>query len=164
MVPGGPFAIRLEEGTDQCCVSEPAASGGEWGITLDNGEDTMGKVSKTTAAQAMTGEGFEGHYEDVDGYTVGFETYTDHADMAPLFVGLPDDRCQCMHVGIVLKGQLTYHYADGSEDVIGAGEAYVARPGHTPELFPDTEVVEFSPTADLARTIDVVSANMSKAT
>jgi hypothetical protein len=122
----------------------------------------MGKVSKTSAAQTMNAEGFEGHYQDVDDYTVGFETYTAHADMAPLFVGLPDDRCQCTHVGMVLKGQLTYHYADGSEDVIGAGEAYVARPGHTPELFPDTEVVEFSPSADLARTIEVVTANMNK--
>jgi hypothetical protein len=123
----------------------------------------MGKVSKATAAQSMTAEGFEGRYEELDGYTVGFETYTEHADMAPLFAGLPDDRCQCLHVGMVLKGQLTYHYADGSADVIGPGEAYVARPGHTPELFPDTEVVEFSPTADLARTMDVVSANLQKA-
>jgi hypothetical protein len=122
----------------------------------------MGKVSKATAAQSMTAEGFEGRYEEFDGYTVGFETYTEHADMAPLFAGLPDDRCQCPHVGMVLKGQLTYHYADGSADVIGPGEAYVARPGHTPELFPDTEVVEFSPTADLARTMDVVSANLQK--
>lgn len=123
----------------------------------------MGKVSRTTASQAMTGEGFEGHYEDLDGYTVGFEEYSAHADMAPLFVGLPDDRCQCTHVGVVLKGQLTYHYTDGSVDVINAGEAYVARPGHTPELFPDTEVVEFSPSEELARTVEVVAANMNKA-
>lgn len=122
----------------------------------------MGKVSKTTAADAVTAEGFEGHYQDIGGYTVGFERYTAHADMAPLFVGLPDDRCQCTHTGVVLKGTLKYHYADGSEDVIGAGEAYVARPGHTPELYPDTEVVEFSPTAELARTVEVVTANMEK--
>jgi hypothetical protein len=100
--------------------------------------------------------------QDIDDYTIGFETYTSHADMAPLFVGLPDDRCQCTYFGMVLKGQLTYHYADGTEDVIGAGEAYVARPGHTPELFPNTEVVEFSPSAELARTIEVVTANMNK--
>ena len=105
----------------------------------------MGKVSKTTAGDSLTAKGFEGHYQDLEGYTVGFETYTAHADMAPLFVGLPDDRCQCTHMGIVLKGTLKYRYADGSEDVIGAGEAYVARPGHTPELYPGTEVVEFSP-------------------
>lgn len=123
----------------------------------------MGKASKTTAGDNLTAEGFEGHYQELEGYTVGFEKYTAHADMAPLFVGLPDDRCQCTHMGIVLKGTVKYHYADGSEDVIGAGEAYVARPGHTPELYPDTEVVEFSPTAELAKTVEVVSANMNKA-
>ncbi len=122
----------------------------------------MGKVSKTSAEQTYTGEGFEGHYQELDDYTVGFETYSEHADMAPLFKGLPDDRCQSAHFGMVLRGRLVYHYADGTEDSIGAGEAYVARPGHTPELFPDTEVVEFSPTAELARTMEVVSANMSQ--
>lgn len=123
----------------------------------------MAKISKATAADSMNAEGFEGHYQDLGGYTVGYETYTAHADLAPMFVGLPDDRCQCPHMGIVLKGTLKYHYADGSEDVIGPGEAYVAKPGHTPELYPDTEVVEFSPTAELAKTVDVVMANMEKA-
>jgi len=124
----------------------------------------MSKVSKASASDTLTAEGFEGHYQDLDGYTVGFETYSAHADLAPLFVGLPDDRCQCPHMGIVVKGMLKYHYADGTEDVVGPGEAYVARPGHTPELFPDTEVVEFSPTAELAKTVEVVTANMNRAT
>jgi len=123
----------------------------------------MGKTSRSSASQSVTSVGFEGHYQDIEGYTVGFEKYTEHADMAPLFKGLPDDRCQCIHFGIVVKGSLKYRYADGSEDVIKAGEAYVARPGHTPELFPDTEVVEFSPSAELARTFDVVMANMKRA-
>ena len=123
----------------------------------------MGKVSKSTASDTVSSAGFEGHYQDIEGYTVGFEAYTAHADMAPLFEGLPDNRCQCTHYGIVLKGSLKYRYADGTEDLIGPGEAYVARPGHTPELFPDTEVVEFSPSDELARTMDVVSANMKRA-
>jgi hypothetical protein len=123
----------------------------------------MGKVSRSTASDTVSSAGFEGHYQDIEGYTVGFETYTAHADMAPLFEGLPDNRCQCTHFGIVLKGGLKYHYADGTEDLIGPGEAYVARPGHTPELFPDTEVVEFSPSEELARTMEVVSANMKRA-
>jgi hypothetical protein len=123
----------------------------------------MGKVSRSTASDTVSSAGFEGHYQDIEGYTVGFETYAAHADMAPLFEGLPDNRCQSTHFGIVLKGSLKYHYADGTEDVIGPGEAYVARPGHTPELFPDTEVVEFSPSAELARTMEVVAANMKRA-
>lgn len=33
-------------------------------------------------------------------------------------------------------------------------------PGHTPEIFPGTEIVEFSPTADFRQTMDVVGKNM----
>ena len=119
----------------------------------------MAKVGKDGASQIEKAPGFEGHYEELEGYTVGFETYTEDADMAPLFVGLPDDRCQCPHWGTVLKGKLKYTYTDGSEDVITAGEAYYARPGHTPTIYAGTEVVEFSPTDELAKTIEVVLRN-----
>jgi hypothetical protein len=37
---------------------------------------------------------------------------------------------------------------------------YFAKPGHTPEIFAGTEIVEFSPTADFAKTLEVVSKNM----
>jgi hypothetical protein len=120
----------------------------------------MTKVSRQNAKDTVKVEGFEGHYQDLDGYTVGFETYSAHADLAPMFVGLPDDRCQCPHWGLVVKGRLIYHYADGTTDDVRAGETYHARPGHTPELYPDTEVVEFSPTDELARTLEVVNRNM----
>src|SRR3990172_2480104 len=122
----------------------------------------MSKASKTTASEHMELEGYEGHFEDFGPYTVGFETYTADADMAPLFKGLPDDRCQCPHWGVVLKGKLIYHYKDG-EDVITAGEAYYARPGHTPEIFADTEIVEFSPTPELNKTFEVVIRNIEAA-
>ena len=36
-------------------------------------------------------------------------------------------------------------------------------PGRTPVLFAGAEIVEFSPTAELQRTIDVVSKNMEAA-
>jgi len=121
----------------------------------------MPKASKATAPQVEQVEGFEGRYQEVGGYTVGFETYSGHADLAPLFQGLPDDRCQCPHWGIVLRGKLVYHYADGDE-VITAGEAYYAAPGHTPEIFPGTEVVEFSPTVELRKTLAVVMKNVAE--
>jgi hypothetical protein len=118
------------------------------------------KTSKSEAPDSFTMEGYEGHFGELDGYTVGFETYTDDADLSSLFKGLPDDRCQCPHWGVVLKGKLTYRYADGTDETIGAGEAYYAPPGHLPFLHAGTEVVEFSPTADLQKTLDVVSKNM----
>lgn len=122
----------------------------------------MPKVSAQTASTSESAPGYEGKFEDLGGYTVAFETYTEDADMAPLFAGLPDDRCQCAHWGIVLKGKLTYHYGDSSE-TIEAGEAYFAPPGHTPELHAGTEVVEFSPTAELERTLEVVVRNVEAA-
>ena len=118
------------------------------------------KTSRTQAADSLEVEGYEGHFDEVEGYTVGFETYTADADLAPFFAGLPDDRCQCPHWGYVLKGRLTFRYADGSEDVMQAGDAYYAPPGHTPVLYAGTEVVEFSPTDLLQATLDVVDKNM----
>ena len=119
----------------------------------------MPKASKGSASEHFEAEGFEGHYQEVGAYTIGFETYTADADVAPLFVGLPDDRCQCEHWGYVLKGRVVFHTADGDEEFV-AGDAYVVGPGHTPELFAGTEVVEFSPTDQLQQTMEVVSRNM----
>ena len=65
--------------------------------------------AKDSTAEAIEAPGFEGRYGETEGYTIGFERYTDHADMAPMFVGLPDDRCQCPHWGYVFKGKLVYH-------------------------------------------------------
>ena len=121
----------------------------------------MAKIGPQQASQVETMEGFEGRYEDLDGYTVGFETYTADDDPAPLFAGLPDDACQCPHWGVVLEGKLVYRYTDGTEDVMGAGEAYHARPGHTPLLFAGTRIVEFSPTDQLSRTMEVVLRNLA---
>jgi hypothetical protein len=118
------------------------------------------KTSKSEAPDSFTMEGYEGHFSELGGYTVGFETYTADADLSALFEGLPDDHCQCPHWGAVVKGRLTYRYSDGTEETIQEGEAYYARPGHLPFLHAGTEVVEFSPTDDLRKTMEVVSRNM----
>ena len=106
----------------------------------------MSKASKSSASEHLQLEGYEGHFEDFGPYTVGFETYTADAELAPLFVGLPDDHCQCPHIGYVIKGRLKFAFADGNEELYGAGDAYYAAPGHVPTLYAGTEVVEFSPT------------------
>lgn len=123
----------------------------------------MPKASRTTAAETVEVPGYEGHLEDFEGgYTVAFERYTEDADLAPVFAGLPDDRCQCEHWGYVLRGSVTFHTADG-EETFREGDAYYVAPGHTPVLTRDTEVVEFSPTIELRRTLEVISANMEPA-
>lgn len=122
----------------------------------------MAHVSKASAPETLAADGFEGHYGELDGYTVGFETYTADADIADLFRGLPDDRCQCPHWGYVVAGKVTFHFADRDE-TYQAGDAYYAPPGHTPELFAGTELVEFSPTDALGETIAVVMGNLEAA-
>jgi hypothetical protein len=47
--------------------------------------------------------------------------------------------------------------------VIRPGEAYYARPGHTPVFSADTEIVEFSPAAQPAETMEVVLGNLQAA-
>ena len=118
----------------------------------------MAKASKESAANVQSAPGYEGRFEELGGYTVGFETFGETMDAAPLFAGLPDDRCQSPHWGVVMKGRLTFHYEDRDE-TIEAGEAYYAAPGHTPAMDAGTEVVEFSPTEDLGRTMEVVMRN-----
>jgi hypothetical protein len=120
----------------------------------------MPKLGKKDAKDVMEVEGYEGHFGALEGYTVGFETYTADADLAELFKGLPDDRCQCPHWGVVLKGKLKFTGDDG-DTVIEAGEAYYMPPGHLPYLYAGTEVIEFSPTNELNKTLAVIEKNMA---
>jgi hypothetical protein len=120
----------------------------------------MPKASKMSASRVESSEGFEGRYEELGGYTVGFESYSRDADAAPLFRGLPDDRCQCPHWGYVIKGKVTYRYAD-REETYEAGDAFYASPGHTPVVFEGGEIVEFSPTDALAKTTEAVKRNLA---
>jgi hypothetical protein len=118
----------------------------------------MPSLSRATAPDIAAMPGYEGRSGPLDDYTVAWERYSEDADAADLFRGLPDDRCQSPHWGIVLKGRVIFRYADGDES-ISEGEAYYARPGHTPVLVAGTEVVEFSPTERLMETMAVVSRN-----
>jgi hypothetical protein len=121
----------------------------------------MPSASKETASEHEVVEGYEGHFEHFDGgWSVGFETYTQDADLAPAFVGLPDDECQCEHMGYVIKGRLAFRSKSGGEEVFETGDAYYVGPGHTPILSAGTEVVEFSPSEELGRTMEVVTRNM----
>jgi hypothetical protein len=123
----------------------------------------MPKASRATASETVEVEGYEGHIENFDGgYTVAFETYTQDADLAPFFDGLPDGQCQAAHWGYVVRGKVTFRSAVGDE-TFETGDAYYVGPGHTPVLYAGTEVVEFSPTAELQQTLEVVAKNMEAA-
>jgi hypothetical protein len=125
----------------------------------------MPRASKQTATERLELDGYEGSFEHFEGgYSVGFERYTADVDLAPYFVGLPDDRCQCPHWGYVIAGKVSFTYADGRSETYETGDAYFAPPGHTPRIFAGAEIVEFHPTEELAQTVEVVTRNMEAAT
>jgi hypothetical protein len=120
----------------------------------------MPKASRESASEHETVEGYDGHFEHFDGgWTVAFETYSQDADLAPLFKGLPNDQCQCEHMGYVIRGKVGYRTDDG-EELFEAGDAYYVGPGHTPILYAGTEVIEFSPTEEHNRAMEVVAKNL----
>jgi hypothetical protein len=122
----------------------------------------MPRTSKAEAPVAMESEVLTSRHVELDDFTVVFEAYHVDADGTPMFKGLPDDRCQCPHWGVVVSGELRLLYADGEETFI-AGDAYLARPGHVPVVTAGTEVIEFSPTDKLAETMSALGANMARA-
>ena len=123
----------------------------------------MPKASKASASEHESLEGYEGSFEHFDGgWTVGFEEYSQDADLSPFFDGLPNNQCQCEHMGYVIEGKVAFRSGD-TEEVFETGDAYFVGPGHTPVLYAGTQVVEFSPTDKLAQTMEVVGKNMEAA-
>ena len=108
----------------------------------------MPKVSKASAAHVDEMGPAEDRHEDVDGYTINFVTIREHADLAPMMQGLPNDNCPCPHWGYIFKGRLTLKYGD-REEAFKAGDAFYIPPGHTPSAVAGSEFVQFSPSEPL---------------
>ena len=123
----------------------------------------MPKASKQTASKIDDAGVLESRSQELGGYTVEFTTFREDADATPFFRGLPEDRCQSPHWGYVLAGRLTFRYAD-REETYAAGDAYYGPPGHVPVVTAGTEIVEFSPTDEYARTLAVVAENLAAMT
>ncbi len=98
-------------------------------------------------------------HEDLDGYTVNFCRFRQDIDATPMLKGLPGDRCDCPHWGYVLKGRLTYRFAD-HEEVFVAGDAFYLPPGHVPVAEAGSELVQFSPRDELATVTAAMMRNM----
>ncbi|HEY1446852.1 MAG TPA: hypothetical protein VGF51_18405 [Acidimicrobiales bacterium] len=122
----------------------------------------MPSASKISTPVALELEEIQGRYAPLGSYTVAFETYKQDVDPAPLFAGLPDDRCQCEHWGVVMEGQITFRWAD-TEETFVAGDAYYAPPGHLPLIAIGTSIVEFTRSEDLDKTMAVIQENLAKA-
>jgi glyoxylate utilization-related uncharacterized protein len=118
----------------------------------------MPKFSKATLEGHDYGPVLD-HHAEVDGYTVNITTFNQDIDATPLMKGLPGDRCHCSHWGYVIKGQITFRFADHDE-VVRAGDAFYLPPGHIPVVEAGTEYVQFSPSKEMAE----VSEHMVRAT
>lgn len=119
----------------------------------------MGTISRAETPVALDEDMIEIRTAEIGSYTCVFETHKADSDPAPLYVGLPDDRCQCTHLGYVVKGKIVFRYEDHDETT-EAGGLYVTSPGHVPLMFAGTELVEFTDTAALQQTVAVVMGNL----
>lgn len=119
----------------------------------------MPKVSWDTATRTEEVGPVRDRFEIMHGYSVNFTVFDDDIDATPLLKGLPEDQCQCPHWGYVIRGRMTVQLPEG-EEVYEAGEAFYTPPGHVPlKHLADTQVVMFSPEAELRKTGDAVAQN-----
>ena len=90
---------------------------------------------------------------------VEYDVFKQMMDVTPLLKGLPNDRDQCPHWGVLTKGQMRIIY-DGKEEIVKAGDAYYMPPGHTAIVEAGSEGWEFSPNDKLQKTMEVIMRNM----
>ena len=74
------------------------------------------------------GDVYEGRFADLGDFTGYFEKIKGGTDFSPLFVGLPDDSCQCPHWGYLFKGKMRFIYKNHDDHLCGRGLLRAARP------------------------------------
>jgi hypothetical protein len=90
---------------------------------------------------------------ELDGYTTSLVTVEEDVDLAPLLRGLPDDKCPSPHWGFVFRGDMWWRF-DDREEIVHAGEAFCAPPGHASGAHAGSEFLVFSPTEIMAKVED----------
>ena len=120
----------------------------------------MPKVSRDSASQVREMGPVTDRREEMDGYTVEFVSFAADADLDGPLQALPDGMCQCPHWGYVIAGRMRFVFAD-HEEVYEAGDAFYQPPGHRPYVDAGTELLQFSPTEELAATERAVAEWMS---
>jgi ribosomal protein L16 Arg81 hydroxylase len=121
----------------------------------------MPKISKQSAPDVMDAGPAVDRGGHLDDYAVDFVTIQQGHSLAPLLAGLPGDSCPCPHWGYVFAGQITVTYPD-REEVFEAGDAFYMPPGHVPAAVAGTELVQFSPGAQLAEVMTAMAANAQR--
>ncbi|HUX88933.1 MAG TPA: cupin domain-containing protein [Chloroflexota bacterium] len=116
--------------------------------------------SKQDLPVAMDDGGVAIRQVDWGDMTVSLERFPAGLETAPIFKGLPDDRCQCEHWGYVVSGRVRVLYKD-REETLTAGDAYYLPPGHTTVFEEPTELVEYSPRGTYLQTMEVAARNVA---
>ena len=92
----------------------------------------MPSVSRQSAAESMRMFGLEARLSNLEGgFTVSFETHTSDEDLGPLLEGLPNDECQFVRLGYVVRGTAEFRFGGGRIEIYNAGEAYSVPVGHS---------------------------------
>jgi len=118
----------------------------------------MPKVSRDSAEHVEhMGEAGADHWSDLGGYRAEFVTVKQDTDLTPLLAGLPNDECQCAHLGYVLKGRMWFR-SGGREESCAPGDAFYFTPGHTSGADAGSEFVIFTPSDQAAE----LAAHMMK--
>ena len=121
----------------------------------------MPKVSKDTASDVREFGPVTDRREEMDGYTFEFVSFAADADLDGPLSALPGGACQCPHWGYVIQGRMRFVF-ENHEEVYEEGDAFYQPPGHRPYVDAGTEVLQISPTKDLAETERAVAEWMSK--
>ena len=117
----------------------------------------MAKTSSTAADRVADYGVAIDRSTELDGITVNFVTITKSHDLAPMLAALPTGKCTCPHWGYVVAGRVIVRY-DDREEVLEAGDAFHMTPGHAPEAEEGTELIQFSPTDQLAEVEAAIAA------
>ena len=79
-------------------------------------------------------------------------------DLSPFFAALPDGLCSGDHFGIMIAGELTVRYADGTEETARAGDLYYWPGMHTGWSDQGAEFIAVTPLAQVARMEETMAA------
>ena len=125
----------------------------------------MPKTTKATAPVTMENPAVvDRTFEAEGGYTLNFTDFHEDLDMTEMLAPLPGGMCQCPHWGYMLSGRFDVRYADGSNEVIEAGDAFYMPAGHVGTISAGTAFVMFSPTDEAKATEDAIAAAMEAET
>jgi hypothetical protein len=79
-------------------------------------------------------------------------------DLTPYFAALPGGLCSGDHFGIVLDGEITVRYEDGSEETTRAGDLYYWPAGHTGWTDQGVEFIAVTPLAQIEQMEETLAA------